>query len=88
MFKVINSDTKEWRHWDRSGVIAVNFEQCFIVFRSVPIDDFEQINTCWVCKENFEATAPVFSQQFHKSRFWITICVLTEMRTEHKKLST
>ena len=41
--------TSEQRHWRRSGVFIVNFEHILLLFLSVSIADFEQVNVSLVC---------------------------------------
>ena len=47
MFKVNNKKTTEWRHWRRSSVFIVNFENISLS-SSVSIVNFEQVNISWV----------------------------------------
>ena len=46
MFKVNNKNTRT--AWRRSGVSIVNFEHISLLFSSVSIDDFQQVNVSWV----------------------------------------
>ena len=39
--------TLEWRHWRRSGVFIVNFENILHPLSSVSIFGFEQVNVSW-----------------------------------------
>ena len=39
--------TQEQRHWRRSGVFVVNFEQISHIANGVSISDFEQIHAGW-----------------------------------------
>ena len=59
--------TPEWRHWRRSGVFIVNFEQISQCF-GVPVVDFDQVNIGWLafcnafCRHSSERTKGIGSE--------------------------
>ena len=54
-FSQLTIKTPEQRHWRRSGVSIVNFEQItdFTHYFGVSIVDFEQVNAGWVHTKSF-----------------------------------